>query len=99
MPNPLSEAFQAAAKVRPEIADLVSVDGPHRWWMRSVPITESEAERLIEAACWRELPGWAWEKVGGKYRVFRWNSPGMCYSAPTLAIALLAAVAGLGGGE
>ena len=71
-------------------------------------LSPEEAERLIEAACWRVLPGLSWEDcpgdsptsyLGSSWYVILNSERRIVGRGPTLALALLAAVAGLGGAE
>ena len=109
MPNPLSEAFALAAEVRPRIESIVRFDpDPERQWtMNGVPVTESEADSLILAACVRELVSVSFGGVEIKcgsgpnsidiYTVYTshgWDPHE--HRNESLTLALLSAVAGLG---
>lgn len=103
--NTFLEAYKAAAKVRPAIANnlhlteykgWIAWSDNHQTWR---DIYDAMVERLIEAACWRELPGYAWARdIDGTHHVLEMRSDSAReYKGPTLTLALLSAVAGLVG--
>jgi len=99
-PNPLAEAFALAVKVRPNLCQpLMWCEVGPTWLVHGRPVEESVAEMLIEAACVRELPGWAWARdVTGKFHVLEMRADRDNEKvADTITLALLAAVAGEGG--
>lgn len=68
----IPELFERVAAKVPEVRPVGLKHNGQHWWLDYYVVMDNDAHMLIEAACWRLLPGYWWEDQ-------KLNSPGNRY--------------------